>query len=99
MGSKLGNLEQTYFFNVPFQDVVKSEKTAKCETKEYHKNALEKAKSFLDPTKSLTHDKKSNENNERNINIIKIIIEPVLFCAEQGKALRGHIEQGKILRK
>ena len=99
MGSKLGNLEQKYFFNVPFQDAVKSEKTAKCETKEYHKNALENAKSFLDPTKSVTRDKKSNENNERNIHIIKVIIERVLFCAEQGIALRGHIEQGKILRK
>ena len=99
MGSKLGNLERTHFFNVPFQDVVKWEKIAKCETKEYHKNALEKAKSFLDPTKSVTHDKKSNEKDERNINIIKIIIERVLFCTEQGIALRGHIEQGKILRK
>ena len=86
MGSKLGNLERTHFFNVPFQDVVKWEKIAKCETKEYHKNALEKAKSFLDPTKSVTHDKKSNEKDERNIHIIEITIEPVLFCAEQGIA-------------
>ena len=40
------------------QDVGKSEKTTKHETKEYHKDALEKAKDFLesyeDPTKSVS---------------------------------------------
>ena len=73
-----------------------SRKINKHETKEYHKNALEKAKDFLelyeDPTKSVTHDENSDEKYERNIHIIKIIIQAVLLCVEQGIALRGHRE-------
>ena len=68
----------------------------KCDTKEYHKDALEKAKDFLEsyenPTKSIIHDKNSDEKYERNIHNIKIIIPAVLLCAEQGIALRGHRE-------
>ena len=47
-------------FKTVFQDAGKSEKITKHETKEYHKDALEKAKDFLesyeDPTKSVIHD-------------------------------------------
>ena len=72
------------------------EKITKHETKEYHKDALEKAKDFLelyeDPTKSVTYDKNSDEKYERNIHIIKIIVRVVLLRAEQGLALRGHRE-------
>ena len=42
------NLEVNWTLTV-FQDVGKSEKIIKHETKEYHKDALEKAKDFLEP--------------------------------------------------
>ena len=85
------------FVKTVFQDVGKSEKITKHETKEYHKDALEKAKDFLelyeDPTKSVPHDKNSDEKYKLNIHIIKIIIGAILLCAEQGIVLRGHREQ------
>ena len=85
------------FVETVFQDVRKSEKITKHETKKYHKDALEKAKDFLesyeDRSKSVTHDKNSDETFECNINIVKIIIPAVLLCAEQGIALWGHREQ------
>ena len=60
-------------------------------------DALEKANDFLesyeDPTKSVTHDKNSDEKYKLNIHIIKIIIGAILLCAEQGIVLRGHREQ------
>ena len=80
-----------------FQDVGKSEKITKHETKEYHKDASGKPKEFLesyeDPTNLVTHDKNSDEKYERNTHFIKIITEAVLLCAEQGIAVRGHREQ------
>ena len=91
-----GSKPRGEFVKTVFQDVRKSEKIAKHETKEHHKDALEKAKEFLelyeDPTKLVTHGKNSDEKYERNIHI-KIIIRAVLLCAEQGIALRGHREQ------
>ena len=36
---------------------------------------------------------KTDKKYERNIHIIKIIIQAVLLCAEQGIALRGHREE------
>ena len=48
---------------------------------------LVKAKYYLqsqeDPTKSVTHGKNYDEKYERNIHIIKIIIQAVLLCREQ----------------
>ena len=80
------------FVKTAFQDVCKSEKIAKHEAKEYHKDPLENANNFLesnnDHAKSVTHDKDSDEKYERNIHIIKIIIRAVLLCAEQGIVLR-----------
>ena len=49
--------------------------------------------SYEDPTNLVTHDKNSDEKYERNTHFIKIIIEAVLLCAEQGIAVRGHREQ------
>ena len=92
-----GSKPRGKFVKIVFQDVGKSGKITKHETKEYHKDALEKAKDFLesyeDPTKSVTYDKNSDEKYERNIHIIKIIIRVVLLCAEQWIALRGHREK------
>ena len=92
-----GSKPRGKFVKTVFQDVSKPEKIAKHETKEYHQGALEKAKDFLEsyegPTKSVTHDKNSDEKYERNIHTIKIIIQAVLLCVEQGIAIRGHREQ------
>ena len=59
----------------------------KWDTKEYHKDALEKAKDFLEsyenPTKSIIHDKSSDEKYERNIQIIKYLF--VLYYCAQNK--------------
>ena len=98
------------FVKTIFQDVGKSEKITKHENKEYHKDALKKAKDFLesyeDPNKSVTHDKNSDEKKyERNIHIIKIIIRTVLLCAEQGievienKILQMTQEKSLILKE
>ena len=46
-----------------------------------------------DPTKSVTHDKNSDEKYDCNIHIIKIIMRAVLLCAEQGIALRDQKKQ------
>ena len=81
-----GSKPRGKFVKTVFQDVGKSEKITKHEFKEYHKDALEKAKDFLesneDPTKSVNHEKNSDEKYKRNIHIIKIIIRVVLLCAE-----------------
>ena len=73
-----GSKPRGKFVKPVFQDVGTLEKLTKHEIKEYHKNALEKAKDFLKsyegPTKSVTHDKNSDEKYERNIHIIKIIL-------------------------
>ena len=92
-----GSKPRDKFVKIVFQDVGRSKKITKHETKDYHKDALEKAKDFLesseDPTKSVTHNKNFDEKYECNIHIIKIIIRAVLLCAEQRIALRGHRKQ------
>ena len=79
------------------QDSHGKNETKKHETKKSYKDALEKSKDFLesyeDTTKSVTHDKNSDEKYKRNIHIIKIIIRAVLLCTEQEIDLRGHREQ------
>ena len=49
--------------------------------------------SYQDSTKSVTHDKSSDEKYDCNIHIIELIIRPALLCAEQKIVLRGHREQ------
>ena len=92
-----GSKPRSKSLKTAFQDVGKSDKITKHETKKSYKDVLEKAKDFLesyeDPTKSITHDKNSDEKCKRNIHIIKIIIRAVLLCTEQQIALRGHREQ------
>ena len=82
----LGSKPRGKFIRTVFQDVP-GEQIAKNETKEHHKDGLVKAKYYLqsqeDPTKSVTHGKNCDEKYERNIHIIKIIIQAVLLCREQ----------------
>ena len=92
-----GSKPRGKFIRTIFKDVGKSGKIAKHKTTECHKDALEKAKDFLelyeDPTKLVTYDKNSDEKYECNIHAIKIIILAVLLCAGQGIALKDHREQ------
>ena len=76
---KLGSKPRGKIVRSVFEDVGKSDKITKHETKEYHKDALEKAKDFLesyeDPTKSVTHEKNSDKKYKRNIHIRNIEIK------------------------
>ena len=72
-----------------FQNVRKSEKISEHEKKDIcHHKALEKAKKFVmtseDQTKAVTHDKYDNDMYQKNLHILKLIIEAVLLCSEQG---------------
>ena len=82
-----------------FQNLAKSEKIAEHEGTEYHQRSWEKAESFLRTFENLTeavnHEKKRESNYERNVHILKMLIEAVILCAEQGLASRGHRDHGK----
>ena len=43
----------------------------------------------------MNHDEKGESNYERNVHILKMIIEALILCAEQGLALRGHRDHMK----
>ena len=82
------------FVKNAYQDISKPEKIAEHEKNEYHQKALAAAKNFImnfeDPTQNIDFSKKNDANYEKNLLILKRIIEAVLLCAEQGFALRGH---------
>ena len=48
---------------------------------------------FKDPTRPVTHDKHENDKYQKNLHILKLITETVLFSLEQKIAFRGHREQ------
>ena len=52
-------------------------------------------RTFENPTQAVNHDKKGKSNYERNVHILKRVIEAVILCAEQGLALQGHRDYGK----
>ena len=80
-----------------FQNVSKSEKISEHEKKDCHNKALEKAKKFVmtfeNKTKAVTHDKYNNDKCQKNLHILKLIIEAVMLFSEQGLAFRSHREQ------
>ena len=82
------------FMKNAFQNISKSEKIALHEQTEYHQKAMERATLFLNsyenPEQRVDHDKQNDTNYDRNIHILKRIIEAVLLCAQQGIALHGH---------
>ena len=95
--SKTGTLRGIFVKNA-FQNVAKSKKTAEHESTEYHQRACEKAESFFrafENPKAVNHGKKRESNYQRNVHILRMIIEAVILCAEQGLALRGHRDHGK----
>ena len=71
--------------------LVKLKKNSEHETKDYRNKALEKAKKFAmtfeDSTKDVTDDKHENHKCQKNLNILKLIIEAVLHYWKQGVAL------------
>ena len=48
--------------------------------------------SFEDPTKNVDYDPKKQERYDKNVHVLKRIIQAVALCAQQGLALRGHRE-------
>ena len=90
------NAPRGNFVKNAFQNVSKSEKISEHEAKDYHNKTLEKARNFVitfeDPDKAVTHDKHENDKYQKNLRILKLIIEEVI-CSEQEIAFRGHREQ------
>ena len=91
--NKTGTLRGNFVKNA-FQNLAKSEKIAEHEGTKYHQRSYEKAESFLrtfeNPTEAVNHGKRRESNYEHNVHILKMIIEAVILCAEQGLALQGH---------
>ena len=65
--------------------------------KNYRNKTFKKVKYFVvtfkDPTRPVTHDKHENDKYQKNLHILKLITETVLFSLEQKIAFRGHREQ------
>ena len=89
----LGEFLSKMLFNV-----AKSKKTAEHEGTEYHQRACEKAEPFFrafENPKAVNHGKKRESNYQRNVHILRMIIEAVILCAKQGLALQRHRDHGK----
>ena len=88
------------FVKTVSQDIGKSEKIKEHQLTEYHKRNAEKAKHFItvfeDPAKAVSYDKNENEKYECNLYILKVLIQAVLLCSEQGLPLRGHRDYGEF---
>ena len=88
------NNKRGNFVKNAFQNIGKSEKIESHEQTEYHQKAMEKATLFINayenPEQRVDHDEQKNTNYDRNVHILKRIIEAVLVCAQRGIALRGH---------
>ena len=48
--------------------------------------------SFEGPRKNVDHDPKKQERYDKNVYVLKSIIQAVALCAQQGLALHGHRE-------
>ena len=87
------------FVSKAFQNIVKSEKIMWHEQTLYHQAAMEKMlifiKNYENPTERVDHDKSATSNYDRNVDIMRKIIEAVSVCARQGIPLRGHLDHGK----
>ena len=83
-----------------FQGIRKFEKIKEDQLTEYHKGNAGKAKHFItifeDPTKAVSYNKNENEKYEYNLYILKVVIQAVLLCSEQGLPLQGHRHYGEF---
>ena len=88
------------FVKTIFQDIGKFEKIKEHQLSEYLKRNSEKAKHFItvfkDPTKAVSYDKNENEKYKCNFYILKVVIQAVLLCSEQGLPLRTHRDYGEF---
>ena len=91
------------FVKTIFQDIGKFEKIKEHQLSEYLKRNSEKAKHFItvfkDPTKAISYDKNENEKYKCNFYILKVVIQAVLLCSEQGLPLRGHRDYGEFVTR
>ena len=44
----------------------------------------------------MNHDEKGESDYEGNVHILKMIIEALILCADQGLALRGHRDHMEV---
>ena len=48
--------------------------------------------SFEDPRKNVEYDSKKQERYDKNVHVLKRIIQAIVLCPQQGLTLRGHRE-------
>ena len=84
------------FVKRAFQDVCKSEKIREHAKAKYHNENVTLAHNFVisfdDPRKNVDYDPKKQKRYDKNVRVLKHIIQTVALCAQQGLALRGHRE-------
>ena len=84
------------FVKRAFQDVGKPEKIREHAEAKYHNENVTLAQNFVmsfeDPRKNVDYDPKKQERYDKNVHVLKRIIQAVALCAQQGLALRGHRE-------
>ena len=84
------------FVKRAFQDVCKSEKIREHAKAKYHNENVTLAHNFVisfdDPRKNVDYDPKKQKRYDKNVRVLKHIIQTVALCAQQGLALRVHRE-------
>ena len=84
------------FVKRAFQDVGKPERIGEHAETKYHNESVTLAhnfvKSFEDPRKNVDYDLKKQKRYDKNVRVLKRIIQAVTLCPQQGSALRGHRE-------
>lgn len=82
------------FVNKPFKNIKRSEKIKEHFETDYHEDAELKEtlflNSYVNPLRRVDVNPFHQVRYEENVNILELIIESVLVCAEQGLPLRGH---------
>ena len=77
-----------------FQDVSKPKKITEYAGLHYHLAAMVEAEHFVkgyeDSTTNVDFDKDKEERYNKNLHVLKCIVQVVQLCAEQGLQLRGH---------
>lgn len=87
------------FVNTPFLNWTKMKEKANChQQNDYHSDSVLEASNFLQSRKlpenciDVRLDRQKNLNIEKNREILKHIIQGIIYCSKQGIALRGHRE-------
>ena len=90
------DLNRGIFVKRAFQDVGKPEKISKHAKAKYHSENVTLAHNFVisfeEPRKNVDYDPKKQERYDKNVRLLKRIIQVVALCAQQGLALLGHRE-------